>query len=163
MFKKLTIFALASSLVGMACVFPQSVYAESVAIDDIQGYYSVPSVNCTLSGRSCKKKFKDCLLVKKIDQKSAEVEIFSTQANQHLCGVKGVARVIDGKLVLYFDADAKRDEQHLELNKKGKDVILKLIIKDNEIIRNCGAHADFDGLIFKKTSDRPAGHQCFEG
>jgi hypothetical protein len=149
-------------LISAAWALPRPANSAPLVIDDVQGYYSAPS-GCTLAGKSCKKKFKDCLLIKKIDQKSAEVEVFSTQANQHICAAKGVAKVIDGKLVLYFDAETGAAVQHLSFIPQGKGMVIEYKVPAGGEKMNCAPHASFDGLAFKKTSNNTNGRQCFEG
>ena len=138
-------------------------------LDNIQGYYSMPSIRCTKYNQAtdkivpCAKQFKDCLLIRKIDSQTANIELYSTQANQSSCAVNGTAKIVDGKLVLYFDADTGKNAQHLDFIFQNKKVLLKEHVQEGESVKNCGVHARFEGLLFKKTDNNPGKHQCFEG
>jgi hypothetical protein len=149
----------AASLVGWTAGQPQ--------MDSLQGYYSSPSKQCTEFSEekndfvSCEKEFEDCLSITKIDQKSAEVEIYSTQANQHSCATRGTATFVNGRLVLPLDAEGK--DQHLELVSKKDGVHIEEFVPKGQHVVDCGAHADFAGLSFKKIDSDVGKHSCFKG
>lgn len=136
--------------------------SESLAMR-IQGYYSSSSANCTKNSKvrgrfvSCKKESKDCLLIKKITETTASVEIYSTQAGQHLCAVNGTANIANGKMFL----DVENQRINFQIN--GNYVELKQSVPPGEPIENCGAHAKFDGLKFKKVDTNVSKYSCFEG
>lgn len=133
-------------------------------LDEIQGYYSLPSRYCTeFNGTkivSCEKKFKDCLVIKKKNGQFAEIEIFSTQANMHVCGVKGTAILKNGSLV-YFDQDAEEEGQGLRISVTEKHLVLKYLKPNPQQVSFCGAHADIDDLKFERITKKKIARQCF--
>jgi len=137
----------------------------SDSIDNMRGYYSSPSTRCTKFSDSkddfisCEREFRDCLMIKRIDQKTADVEIYSTQANQHVCAVNGTAKIINGKLILYLGVDGK--EQHLSFISKNNRVLIKQHAPIGQQVENCGVHANFDGLSFKMVDREINKHRCF--
>jgi hypothetical protein len=137
------------------------------SIDPWEGYYADVSKRCTVfDGRknrfvSCARQFNDCIRIQKNSDKAYSVEVFSTQAEQHVCAVKGVAHVKNGALVLKIDED--EGQQYLELVHRGGRLQLKHTVPEDEIPKNCGAHASFDGMALKKVSARPGVQACFEG
>ncbi|MFZ6743490.1 hypothetical protein ACO0LC_09720 [Undibacterium sp. JH2W] len=136
-------------------------------LDELEGTYSSPSSECSNFNAkknkfaSCKKEFNDCLVIKKINQEKANVEIFSTQGLQHTCSVKSEAKIVNGELVLFFDET--EDSQRLHFISNGAGIILKQDVPPGQHSENCGAHASFDGLKFKKISKAVKANSCFSG
>lgn len=133
-------------------------------IEELEGTYSRPSSGCSYFNAkknkfsSCKKEFNDCLLIKKINQKKANVEIFSTQGLQYTCSVKAEAKIVNGELILFFDET--EDSQRLQFISDGTSIILKHDVPLGEVAMNCGAHASFDGLKFKRISKLVKENSC---
>ena len=97
---------------------------------------------------------------KKINQQTATVEIYSTQASQHVCAIKGTANVVDGKLILYFGAE--KNKQYLTFTPHKSSVLLKQYVPIGENVENCGVHANFEGLVFKKLDENTTRYRCFD-
>ncbi|HJW30654.1 MAG TPA: hypothetical protein VJ508_15580 [Saprospiraceae bacterium] len=156
-----------SVIATCAALVESNAVAQNKLNENLEGYYASPSKLCTKFNRekdkfeSCEKESTDCLLIKKIDEEDFEIEVYSTQANQHVCALNGIGKVKNGELVYSFGTDA--DSQEIEFTKKGKSVLLKQKILPGQDSENCGAHARFEGLRFlKKTSD-PRNYSCFKG
>ena len=162
---KLWRYRIVGLLVGFS-VAHQNAYSGSNLIDSAQGYYSSPSKRCTKFSESkddfvsCEKEFRDCLMIKKVDPQTATVEIYSTQANQHVCAVNGTASIIDGKLILYLGTE-KRD-QYLDVLPQENNILLKQHVPIGQNVENCGAHANFEGLLFKKIAKDTSKYSCFD-
>ncbi|NMX66888.1 hypothetical protein HBO15_05950 [Pseudomonas sp. WS 5111] len=118
------------------------------------GEYSKDSSFCTYVGseESCSNSFRDTLKVRK-NSSGYFVELYSTQADQHVCSlafqmaVKGGALEYDSKFGLVL---IEKKYDLLKVSSGGVDpTALGLGV--------CGAHADIDGLEFP-ISSRVAGH-----
>lgn len=140
-------------------------FAEKSDVTNIEGYYSSPSTRCTevnkASGElnSCKSRFRDCASVKKNINGTYALQVYSTQANQHVCAVDGEAKLNGAALVHEFeDSPGHR----LIIRKDRKTIRLSQVAPEKQASANCGAHATFDGLVLLKVSDNPGLHICFE-
>lgn len=131
--------------------------------DSVEGYYSSPSKRCTVFDEkkndlvSCEKQFTDCLRLQKISDTQFAVEIYSTQATQHVCALESTAVVENGVLTAGLTEDKA---QRIFLIREHGGIRLKLQIPPNQIPENCGAHASFNGLRFKKNRDSKK--TCFQ-
>lgn len=134
--------------------------------DALPGFYSTPSTLCTRYDKkkddfvSCVKQFKDCLLVKEIVGGKIAVEIYSTQADQHVCAVRGDATIENGIPTYRFGTTPESQRIEFVVVKDG--VQLRHVVPDGEDSANCGAHASFDGLKFKKVDSNVGKHVCFK-
>lgn len=99
-------------------------------------------------------------MIKKNDKQTAIVEIYSTQAAQHVCAIKGVANLVSGKLILYLGTEKK--DQYLDLLLQKRHILLKQHVPSGQNVENCGAHANFDGLLLKRISKDISRHSCFD-
>lgn len=103
--------------------------------------------------------FKDCLLIKELGAGKIAVEIYSTQADQHVCAVSGNGTIEKGIPNYRFGAGV--GSQRLEFIAEKDGVALRHIVADGEEPVNCGPHASFDGLKFKKSDSNVGKHVCF--
>lgn len=139
----------------LASVLPQA-HCGIEQTDSVEGYYSSPSKRCTVFDEkkndfvSCEKDFTDCLRLRKINDTQFAVEIYSTQATQHVCALEGSAAVEKEGLTVRFGEDKA---QRIYLIRENGGIRLKHRIPANQIPENCGAHASFDGLRFRKNGD----------
>lgn len=138
--------------------------AYGFSIDEVEGYYATPSVWCTKfdEGRnsliSCKEEFQDCLLITAVDKKRAKVEIYSTQANLHICAVNGIAEMVDGKLRMQLDGVKG---QFLDFSYKD-GISIRQHMREGEPAAYCGAYANFDELQFEMVDKNVSKHSCFK-
>lgn len=109
------------------------------------GYYVKQSEWCTSpgSGQDCSGEFHDCLKVEAASQ-GYIVELYSTQANQHVCAFTFNMDADNNMLVYKAQLGSvflKRNGDSLMISSKGiNSTALGLGV--------CGAHADIDGLKF---------------
>ena len=133
---------------------------------ELAGFYSSASRRCTRYDKvkddfvSCAKQFKDCLLIRNGGPGKMAVEIYSTQANQHVCAVAGTARAENGVLTYRFGPGA--DSQRIALIASANKIVLKHAVSPGEAPENCGAHASFDGLEFQRIDRDVSKHRCFK-
>lgn len=145
-FAWLSLFAFAST----------SVFAKD-KVDDILGYYSTPSRRCVeYNGKkfvSCESRFRDCLLVKKLKD-VAMVEVFSVQANQHLCATQGFLENRGGRLVVSSSdlTDGVGGNPGFEIVVSKNLLRLRYLSEPSGVAAYCGAHATLEGLQFNRAS-----------
>jgi hypothetical protein len=127
------------------------------------GYFEVASIDCTDSNlESCEKISRDCIRVRKSDAGRLKIEIFSVQANMHICSVEFDAVAVDGELIEVGSGDSDGSEGYGGIRVKVERD--RFTVRDNRsspIKRGCGAHSGLDGLSFpfiSRTFDR----QCAE-
>lgn len=141
--------------------------SQSLSADAVEGFYSSSSRECTKYDSksdqfvSCEREFDDCVLLRKVDAHEVEVEIYSTQADQHVCALNGIAKIDGGALIYRFDEQG--DGQRIEFLFKGKNLQLKQHVPEGQSIENCGAHATFDGVRVTLVDRKIAKHSCFKG
>ncbi|VVN45851.1 hypothetical protein [Pseudomonas fluorescens] len=113
------------------------------------GDYLKNSDLCTSpsSGGSCSNQFSDRLKIEPAHQ-GYLVELYSTQADQHVCSFSVSMNLVNGMLVYktkFGDVFIRKKGRSLEISSGGIDpTALGLGV--------CGAHADIDGLAFPLTS-----------
>ncbi|HEX9171819.1 MAG TPA: hypothetical protein VF861_04080 [Telluria sp.] len=133
---------------------------------ELQGFYASPSRRCTRYDEekddfvSCARQFNDCLLIRRSGPAKMTVEIQSTQADQHVCAVNGTARLENGLLTYRFSPGP--DSQRLLFTSAADKIVLKHVVPAGEAPENCGAHASFDGLEFKRIDRNASKHLCFK-
>jgi hypothetical protein len=135
-------------------------------LDDIEGYYSIPSTRCSSFEGSkfapCADRSEDCLVIRKLNAHSAEVEVSSTQTNLHVCNVKGVASLSGSSLVLLDDPVDNGDEPANGLKVTVTSRFLALsYLKDYRFRRaGCGTRATLNGLKFPRKAKGAIGPEC---
>ena len=131
------------------------------------GLYGAPSRYCTeFKGgqlRSCQKRNRDCLLLKTQPDGSLYFELHSVQANQHVCGLNGVAKP-QGDGYVFSDEDAEGGTWRLSLHDNGRQwAIRQVSAPAGHLSPFCGVHASPDGLRFDKAGKQSAvGRVCFK-
>ena len=164
-FIKMT-FCKESIILLLSILFSQNLYCKNNINEISDGFYSSPSKRCTQFEKSknkfvsCEREFNDCLIVKKINDENISIEIYSTQANQHVCAANGIAKNRNGAISYYFGSES--NSQHIDLIKRSNEIHLKQHVPVGEDSENCGAYASFDGLIFKKIDNDVNKHICFK-
>ncbi len=140
-------------------------FSSSSKLDINDGFYVSKESRCTEYSKSrdrfvaCRPAPKDCLKVRKINDDEIAVEVFSTQADQHSCSLNGRAHRVNGVFTYSFGESKK--SQTLEFIQAKDEVILKQNVPVGDDAENCGAHATFDGLVFKKTVREASSQSCF--
>lgn len=152
---------------GVALAGPSS----SKLIDGLDGYYEVPSANCTVSEGDeqipCSERSKDCLLISKIDDSHANFTIASTQINLNSCDVEGVA-VLEGNKLSYQSQDRDDDfdfGKKFYMLVKGGYITFKYAPGAESGIRApyCGQRARLDWIKFPLAVKQPSNnHSCHE-
>jgi hypothetical protein len=145
--------------------------SSSKLIDSLNGYYEVPSADCTVSDGDeqtpCSAQFKDCLLISKIDDSHANFAVASTQINLNSCGVEGVA-VLEGNKLSYQSQDRDDDEvfgKKFYMFVKGGYITFKYAPGAESGIRApyCGQRARLDWIKFPLAVKQPTNnHSCHE-
>lgn len=132
--------------------------AHSPEVDGLSGYYESPGSRCTSAdGHSCAADTVDCLRIVPASNRRVMIELFSTQANMHVCSLTFQAEVVGDRLVSVSD----------ERNEKGGAILVELqpdrfIVRDTSrgpISQYCGAYASLEGLAFLRSS-KAADRQC---
>lgn len=147
--------------------FPLSCGASSqgALLDDVTGYYSSPSHLCTERKggdlAACKKKLVDCLVIRKKSQTSAEFELFTTQANQHVCAARG--KLIQNGNILEAPRGTKdaAPNEGLSIRVERDSLIVDYKKSEASLVGICGSHAALNGLTFKRQKRRTSGPTCF--
>jgi hypothetical protein len=139
--------------------------ASATTLDDVQGFYTAPSTSCSyLEGDKlvpCGSEAKDCLVIKKLSNATAEIQVSSTQTNLHVCDVRGTA-TFQGNKLIYLDPEASEEDfgqgLKIEINKD------KLVLGYLKQIRMrppfCGMRAYLSRLEFKRKHKKPLGPEC---
>lgn len=166
-FSQATFWSNGAAFALIACVLlAQHAHGAEAKAASLEGYYSSPSKNCTRYDKakddfvSCEQQFQDCLLIKDAGHGKMAVEIFSTQANQHVCALNGIALMDTGKLTYRFGTEA--DSQRIEFIRTANKLTLKHVSPPGEAAENCGAHADWNGLEFKRVNKDVSRRACFK-
>lgn len=119
-----------------------------------EGCYTSSSVLCTTpdTGEDCSSEFRDTLKITKAD-KSYLIELYSTQANYHVCAFSMQMDLEGGSLV--------RKTPSGDLRLGNNNGILKIFSKGIDPTVSglgvCGAYADMNGLQFPLNSKNQAG------
>jgi len=137
------------------------------SLEEVEGYYSSPSYLCTyLKGAkftSCQRRFKDCLVIRKKTQGFAEFEVFSTQANQHICATKGELVQIDDNLIATSDNAKTKQNKGIAIKLSKRYLTLEYQKdQEGEEFDICGAHANLNGIKFNRNSKKKLGPICFK-
>ena len=143
--------------------------SSSKLIDGLDGYYEVPSANCTESNgddqTSCSEHQKDCLLISKVDDSHADFAVVSTQINLNTCDVAGVA-VLEGNKLSYQSQDRDDDNdfgKKFYMLVKGGYITFKYAPGTESGIRApyCGQRARLDWIKFPLAVKQPTNnHSC---
>ena len=154
-------------MITILCCFVGLVDAADNPIKRMEGYYQIPAHSCfSLEGGeyvSCEDRMTDCLSIKAIDGKTAQISVDSWQTNGHECGVSGVAK-LQGNSLVYVGGDD-------DLDSKGKKFSIDLIdgkLKfrylnpSNIEMRSpfCGFRASLELLEFDMKVRAPVGPSC---
>lgn len=130
----------------------------------VDGYYIMPSKYCTQysGGRfvSCQKTHTDCMLLKQQSEDSMHLEIYSSQADGHVCGLNGTAH-IQGNRLIYREPDAQNREWALEILVSDRSFELKYLSHPGHQAPFCGVHASLDGVKFDRNKTRKREKACF--
>ena len=144
--------------------------SSSKLIDSLDGYYEVPSANCTESDGDeqapCSEHQKDCLLISKIDDSHANFAVASTQINLNSCGVEGVA-VLEGNKLSYESQDRNDDMfgKKFYIFVKGGYITFKYApgAETEAQAPYCGERARLDWIKFPLAVKQPTNnHSCHE-
>ncbi len=152
----------------MACVMAFFGVNASLAaeINALAGRYSMSSQYCTQykGGKfaACSRSQRDCMLIKPDSKSTLHLEIYSSQADGHSCGVNGLAQIEEGRII-YRDTDAQNREWVFEIVDSGEFLIIKNTSTPGHQSPFCGAHASLNGLKFPKASKRNSTRTCFAG
>lgn len=89
--------------------FPgSSLHADENLLKRVEGYYTAPARFCSdVEGDklvSCEGEVQDCMEIKEISMRKAEINIWSTQTNGAECAVSGVAS-LEGRNLVYMASD----------------------------------------------------------
>jgi hypothetical protein len=110
------------------------------------GHFSQQSQLCTYpsDGARCSEQFRDHLKITKSGNRRYQVDLSSTQADQHVCSFSFLMEIVNNELIYRSDfgpVRLLRKEDALEISSSGVDpTAFGLSI--------CGAHADINGLRF---------------
>lgn len=141
--------------------------AAASATSATDGLYAAPSRYCTaLKGgqlRACRKRHRDCLLLKTQADGALYFELHSVQANQHVCGINGVAKR-EGGAYVFSEQDADGGTWRVSLQDTGRQWTVRQVdAPPGHLSPFCGVHASPDGLRFDKAAKQEAeGKVCFK-
>jgi hypothetical protein len=138
--------------------------ASATTLDDVQGYYAAPSASCSyFEGDKlipCGSDMKDCLVIKKLNDTTAEIQVSSTQTNLHVCDVRGAA-TLQGNDLIFLDPKASDDVgQGLRIEIQKQKLVLGYLKPIKMQPPFCGMGAYLSRLEFKRRQKRPLGPEC---
>ena len=119
----------------------------------IDGTYEMPSECTTLNAKGehepCGPEVRDRLTIRRLSDKTAEVELFSVQINGHTCEVSGISQ-LQGDSLFYLEPNIQKESpgQGLRIRITSSDLVLDTI----EPLANrdpfCGTRAYVSRLKF---------------
>lgn len=148
-------------------LFPFVAVSDSDLIKRMEGYYLVPSQYCSeLDGsalKPCDPVPHDCLLIRKIDDSHAQVNVYSVQTNGHQCEAAGIAQRVGDKL-LFTEQGIVGHGSQFEIAIVGKSIKLRYPVDPGlGIPAFCGARGRIDRLEFPLKVAKPTtNHTCGE-
>jgi hypothetical protein len=156
------------TLIGTALLMLPIVASSGLdPISQFEGYYTAPATHCSrLDGeqlRPCDPPEEDCLLVKRIDETHATIDIDSVQSHGTECGVSGVAELQEKSLVYVEKNPASPDAgKGIALQLAGKNLKIRyLAAPERDSAPFCGVRARLDWLQFSLARRRPVDdHRC---
>lgn len=125
------------------------------------GLYRQPSQRCVGAGgaEACGRVDMDCLLIAEGAAGRVDVEIFSTQVNEHVCLVNSPGQRV-GATVLVHDAEAEPG-QGVRIVRVDRALVVQQLQPAPAGHRPfCGARASLDGLRFDLDKRVGAGGEC---
>ncbi|GAA5079326.1 hypothetical protein GCM10025759_27350 [Lysobacter panacisoli] len=138
-------------------VYPRAMASDS-GLDELDGYYRMNAIRCTPAGEHapCRGELKDCLRIETY-RGSHRVEVYSTQAYQHVCAFSIEMRGVNGELV--YDSPLGQ----VILRRVGNQLVIASDGIDPTAggLGFCGAHADIDMLAFPLSGKVETDAQCF--
>lgn len=152
------------SIIAIVLCLRMSV-ASATTLDDVQGYYTAPSVSCSyFEGDKlvpCGSDAKDCLVIKKLTDTTAEIQVSSTQTNLHVCDVRGTA-TLQGNDLIFLDPEASVDDvgQGLKIEIQKHKLVLGYLKPIKMQPPFCGMRAYLSRLEFKRKNKKPLGPEC---
>lgn len=130
-------------------IFGLSISTQVIAKDDDreawEGCYISRSALCTTpdTGEDCSGEFKDTLRITQAD-KGYLIDLYSTQANYHVCAFSMHMDLVGGSLV----GKTPSGDLRLEINNRALEIFSKGIDPTASGLGVCGAYADINGLQF---------------
>ena len=140
--------------VGCAVAGSSHPTASSVILDELIGYYKVPSQACTGQDATLCRENADCLRIKSAGG-HYRVELYSVQAYGHVCAFD-LAMSASGGALKYADGEGRE----ISVAKRGEDIVTTTNGFDPSP-GFCGAHASFDGIAFPLASKQAQDRACF--
>ncbi len=153
-------------LIAGALALSVPCFAEK-AIDNLDGYYSVPSAFCDqYQGKRrshCIKTVpRDCLLLKHLSADTLHLDFASSDRNA-MCSASGVARVENGRII-YREMNVNDKEMAFEVLVSDRFLTLKVLTGPvNGEAPFCGVHGDLDGFKFKRSMKSKTVRKCDAG